>query len=97
MVLDDKYMETVGEEEKSETDFDYGAVLEEFVTNAVFMEDAKGITFPGDCQDRKLKQLSVDEIFADKSYFGNIETIEWEDKQTGEKLVNYKIKLPNCN
>lgn len=92
MVVDEKYVENVGEE-KRETDFDYNAVLEEFGAGAEFVEDASGITVPADYWDRSLKQLPVEEIFAGKPYLGQIETIEWEDKETGEKKVNYQIKL----
>lgn len=97
MAVDEKYIETVGEEQ-SETDFDYEAVLEEFGANAKFEEDASGITIPGDYWDRNLKQLPINEIFAGKPYLGNIETITWDKKDdngnpTGEKETNYQIKL----
>lgn len=96
MSVDPKYVEEVKfdeEEETSETTFDYNAVLEEFGASADFVEDASGITVPGDYWERQLKQLPVNEIFAGKPYLGNIETIEWEDKQTGEKNVSHQLKL----
>lgn len=96
MSVDPKYVEEVKfdeEEETSETIFDYNAVLEEFGASADFVEDASGITVPGDYWERQLKQLPVNEIFAGKPYLGNIETIEWEDKQTGEKNVSHQLKL----
>ena len=97
MAVDEKYIETVGEE-KSETDFDYNAVLEEFGASADFVEDASGITVPGNYWDRNLKQLPIDEIFAGKPYLGKIETITWDKKDangkpTDEKEINYQIKL----
>lgn len=95
MSVDPKYVEEVkfDEEEVSETTFDYNAVLEEFGAGADFVEDQSGITVPADYWDRQLKQLPANEIFAGKPYLGKIETIEWEDKQTGEKQVNHQIKL----
>lgn len=95
MSVDPKYVEEVkfDEEEVSETAFDYNAVLEEFGAGADFVEDPSGITVPTDYWDRQLKQLPANEIFAGKPYLGKIETIEWEDKQTGEKQVNHQIKL----
>lgn len=95
MAVDPKYVEEVkfDDEEVSETSFDYNAVLEEFGAGADFVEDQSGITVPADYWDRQLKQLPVDVIFAGKPYLGKIETIEWEDKQTGEKQVNHQIKL----
>ena len=95
MAVDPKYVEEVkfDDEEVSETAFDYNAVLDEFGAGADFVEDQSGITVPADYWDRQLKQLPVNEIFAGKPYLGKIETIEWEDKQTGEKQTNYQIKL----
>lgn len=95
MAVDPKYVEEVkfDDEEVSETAFDYNAVLEEFGAGADFVEDQSGITVPADYWDRQLKQLPANEIFAGKPYLGKIETIEWEDKQTGEKQVNHQIKL----
>lgn len=95
MAVDPKYVEEVkfDDEEISETAFDYNAVLKEFGAGADFVEDQSGITVPADYWDRQLKQLPVDVIFAGKPYLGKIETIEWEDKQTGEKNTNYQIKL----
>lgn len=95
MAVDPKYVEEVkfDDEEVSETAFDYNVVLEEFGAGADFVEDQSGITVPADYWDRQLKQLPANEIFAGKPYLGKIETIEWEDKQTGEKQVNYQIKL----
>lgn len=95
MAVDPKYVEEVkfDDEEVSETAFDYNAVLEEFGAGADFVEDQSGVTVPADYWDRQLKQLPANEIFAGKPYLGKIETIEWEDKQTGEKQTNYQIKL----
>lgn len=95
MVVDPKYVEEVkfDDEEVSETAFDYNAVLDEFGAGADFVEDQSGVTVPADYWDRQLKQLPANEIFAGKPYLGKIETIEWEDKQTGEKQVNHQIKL----
>ena len=95
MAVDPKYVEEVkfDDEEVSETAFDYNAVLDEFGAGADFVEDQSGITVPADYWDRQLKQLPANEIFAGKPYLGKIETIEWEDKQTGEKQVNHQIKL----
>lgn len=95
MAVDPKYVEEVkfDDEEVSETAFDYNAVLEEFGAGADFVEDQSGVTVPADYWDRQLKQLPANEIFAGKPYLGKIETIEWEDKQTGEKQVNHQIKL----
>lgn len=90
MAVDERYIERVGEE-KEEPNFD--AVLNEFGVQADFVEDASGITVPADYWDRNLKQLPQDEAFAGKPYLGNIETIEWEDKDTGEKRVSHQIKL----
>lgn len=92
MAVDEKFVETVGEE-KSETDFDYGKVLDEFGASADFVEDKSGITVPADYWNRKLGQLPVDEIFAGKPHLGVPEKIEWEDKETGEKKVNFQVKL----
>lgn len=95
MAVDPKYVEEVkfDDEEVSETAFDYNAVLDEFGAGADFVEDQSGVTVPADYWDRQLKQLPANEIFAGKPYLGKIETIEWEDKQTGEKQTNYQIKL----
>lgn len=95
MAVDPKYVEEVkfDDEEVSETAFDYNAVLDEFGAGADFVEDQSGVTVPADYWDRQLKQLPANEIFAGKPYLGKIETIEWEDKQTGEKQVNHQIKL----
>ena len=100
MSVDEKYVERVlpNDEDVSETSFDYNAVLEEFGAGADFVEDASGITVPGDYWDRQLKQLPVDVIFAGKPYLGKIETITWDKKDlngnpTGEKETNYQIKL----
>ena len=90
MAVDEKYVETVGEE-KEEVDFNN--VLDEFGVEADFVEDASGITVPADYWERSLKQLPQDEIFVGKPYLGKIETIKWEDKETGEKKVSYQIKL----
>lgn len=90
MAVDEKYVENVGETNE-QTSFD--DVLAEFGVEAEFVEDASGVTVPADYWDRNLKQLPVDEIFAGKPYLGNIERIEWADKETGEKNVNYQIKL----
>lgn len=90
MAVDPKYIENVGEE-KEEPNYD--DVLAEFGVEADFVEDASGITVPADYWDRNLKQLPQDEAFAGKPYLGQIETIEWEDKETGEKKVNNQIKL----
>lgn len=95
MAVDPKYVEEVkfDDEEVSETAFDYNAVLDEFGAGADFVEDQSGVTVPADYWNRQLKQLPANEIFAGKPYLGKIETIEWEDKQTGEKQVNHQIKL----
>lgn len=90
MAVDEKYVEVVGEE-KEEVNFD--DVLGEFGVEAEFVEDASGVTVPADYWERGLKQLPQDEVFAGKPYLGNIETIQWEDKDTGEKKTNYQIKL----
>lgn len=90
MGVDEKYIEKVGEE-KPKANFD--DVLSEFGVEADFVEDDSGITVPADYWDRNLKQLPEEEVFAGKPYLGNIETIEWEDKETGEKNTNYSIKL----
>lgn len=90
MAVDPKYVEKVGEEKEP---VNYDDVLGEFGVEADFVEDASGVTVPADYWDRNLKQLPQNEIFAGKPYLGNIETIEWEDKETGEKKKNYQIKL----
>lgn len=90
MSIDEKYIETVGEPKK---EINYNEILSEFGVEADFVEDASGVTVPADYWDRKLKQLPVDEIFAGKPYLGEIETITWEDKETGEKQTNFQIKL----
>ena len=90
MAVDEKYVELVGEKKEPT---DYGSILDEFGVEADFVEDASGITVPADYWDRNLKQLPVDEVFAGKPYLGQIETINWEDKETGEKNTNYQIKL----
>lgn len=90
MAVDEKYIETVGE---TKEEVNYEDVLAEFGVEADFVEDASGITVPAEYWDRTLKQLPADEIFAGKPYLGNIETIEWTDKETGEKQVSYQIKL----
>lgn len=92
MGVDPKYVEQVGVE-KSETDFDYNAVLAEFGVEADFVEDESGITVPADYWSRNLKQLPVEGVFAGKPYLGVPEKIEWEDKETGEKQVNYQVKF----
>jgi hypothetical protein len=90
MAVNPKYVEKVGEEKEQ---VNYEDILNEFGVEADFVEDASGITVPADYWDRNLKQLPQDEIFAGKPYLGQIETIEWEDKETGEKKTNYQIKL----
>lgn len=90
MAVNPKYIEIVGEEKEQ---VNYDNVLDEFGVEADFVEDASGVTVPADYWDRNLKQLPVDEVFAGKPYLGNIETIEWEDKDTGEKKVSHQIKL----
>ena len=90
MAVNPKYIEKVGEEKEP---VNYDNVLDEFGVEADFVEDASGVTVPADYWDRNLKQLPVDEVFAGKPYLGNIETIEWEDKDTGEKKVSHQIKL----
>jgi len=92
MAVDPKYVETVGDE-PSETDFDYGAVLEEFGVEADFVEDSSGINIPANYWTRSLKQLPVEGVFAGKPQLGVPEKIEWEDKETGEKNINFQIKL----
>ena len=90
MAVDPKYIENVGEE-KEETNFD--DVLAEFGVEAEFIEDESGITIPADYWNRTLKQLPVDGVFAGKPHLGVPEKIEWEDKETGEKQVNYQVKF----
>lgn len=90
MAVDPKYVEKVGEEKEQ---VDYNEVLAAYGVEADFVEDASGVTVPADYWDRNLKQLPQDTIFAGKPYLGQIETIEWEDKETGEKNINYQIKL----
>lgn len=95
MAVDEKYVERVlpNDEDVSETAFDYNAVLEEYGVKAEFVEDESGITVPANYWERNLKQLPVDAIFAGKPYLGVPEKIEWEDKETGEKQVNYQVKF----
>ena len=93
MAVDERYVERVVDEEESETAFDYGAVLEEFGVEADFVEDASGITVPADYWSRNLNQLPTGGIFAGKPYLGVPEKVEWEDKETGEKNVNYRVKF----
>lgn len=92
MAVDPKYVETIGEsKETNETNYD--DVLKKFGVNADFVEDASGITVPADYWERSLKQLPSETIFAGKPYLGNPEKIEWEDKETGEKHINYQVKF----
>lgn len=90
MSVDEKYVEVIGETKEAP---DYNSVLDKFGVEADFVEDASGVTVPADYWDRNLKQLPVDEIFAGKPYLGQIEKVEWNDKETGEKQVDYRIKL----
>ena len=89
MAVDPKYVETVGETKET----NYEDVLKKFGVSADFVEDASGITVPADYWERNLKQLPVDTIFAGKPYLGNPEKIEWEDKENGEKHINYQVKF----
>lgn len=90
MAVDEKYVETVGEEKE---EVNYDDVLAEFGAEANFVEDESGITVPADYWNRTLKQLPVEGVFAGKPHLGVPEKIEWEDKETGEKQVNYQVKL----
>jgi len=89
MAVDERYVETVGEVKED----NFEDILGEFGAEADFVEDASGITVPADYWDRNLKQLPAETIFAGKPYLGKPEKIEWEDKETGEKQVNYQVKL----
>ena len=98
MRIDPKYVEEVHNEDESETEFDYGAVLNKFGVKGDFVEDASGITIPADYWERNLSQLPVGTIFAGKPYLGYPERIEWEKKDeqgkpTGEKQVNFQVKF----
>lgn len=90
MAVDPKYVETVGEEKEK---VNYDDVLAEFGVEAEFIEDESGITIPADYWSRSLKQLPTDGVFAGKPYLGVPEKIEWEDKETGEKQVNFQVKF----
>lgn len=90
MAVDEKYVEVVGEEKE---EVSYDDVLSEFGVEADFVEDASGVTIPADYWERNLKQLPQDEVFIGKPYLGQIETIEWEDKESGEKKTSFQIKL----
>lgn len=98
MVVDERYVERIVEDEESETAFDYNAVLEEFGVEADFVEDASGITVPADYWSRNLNQLPTGGIFAGKPYLGVPEKVEYDvkddnDKPTGEKDVKYRVKF----
>lgn len=90
MAVDEKYVEIVGEEKE---EVNYDDVLAEFGVEADFVEDESGITVPADYWNRNLKQLPNNGVFAGKPYLGVPEKIEWEDKETGEKQVNYQVKF----
>lgn len=90
MAVDEKYVEVVGEEKETES---FDDILEEFGAEASFQEDDSGITLPTDYYKRELKTLPVDELFEGKPHLGNVETIKWTDKETGEENTNYQVKL----
>ena len=91
MAVDPKYVETVQNEEDKEAN--YNDVMAKFGVKGSFEEDESGITLPTDYWSRNLKSLPDDEVFEGKPYLGNIEKIEWNDKETGKKEVAYQIKL----
>lgn len=94
MAVDEKYVETVGEEKE---EVNYEDILAEFGAEADFVEDESGITVPADYWNRTLKQLPTNGVFAGKPHLGVPEKIEWDVKDengnpTGEKQVNYQVK-----
>lgn len=91
MAVDPKYIEQVQDEDEKQASYDN--IMKKFGVKGSFKENDSGVTLPTDFWERPLKSLEDDEIFEGKPQLGNIEVIEYEDKETGKKQTNFQCKL----
>lgn len=91
MAVDPKYIEKVQDEDEKQASYD--DIMKKFGVKGSFQENDSGVTLPTDYWERPLKSLEADEVFEGKPTLGNIEIIEFTDKDTGKSQKNIQAKL----